>query len=114
MTCLSEKLPNGKCKCTLCGKVYRSKDCTAKSICRVEATPEQKEKLLGDKVEGILSSCGVTEESYRSFKAWLLRMPIEEIDCNCKERKEKLNALHQRWLNFKSLLSLEKSSQNPL
>jgi hypothetical protein len=100
MQCTSEKLPNGKCKCTLCGKVYQSKDCKAKSNCKVEATPEQKEKLLGDKVEAVLRFWGVTEDSYKSAKSWLLKIPIEEIDCNCKERKEKLNALHQRWKDW--------------
>lgn len=46
---------------------------------------EMQPKLLGDVVETALMSIGITKERVTS---WL------GVECNCEERKTKLNALH--------------------
>lgn len=45
----------------------------------------KKEQLLGDQVEAALTKVGITKER---VSRWL------GADCNCEERKQKLNNLH--------------------
>lgn len=69
-------------------------------VSREPPTPEEKEKLLGDRVEELLASWNVTPETYKLAKAWLLQQEPKDVDCKCAERKKFLNRLHERYLAF--------------
>jgi hypothetical protein len=49
--------------------------------------------LLGDKIENILNSWGVTQECYKSAKAWLMNVRPQDVTCACDWRKATLNQI---------------------
>ena len=79
-----------RCRCEKCGIRFKTLDSVDCQSVLHKCTPGR--KYLGDRVADILERYGVTEESYKRFKAEHGMDP----ECNCKERREWLNRL-DRW-----------------
>lgn len=62
--------------------------------------PEPENPLLGDRIEAIIKSVGVTKDRYKLFKSWLLRVRPQDVTCNCETRQEFFNHLHKTFLEW--------------
>jgi hypothetical protein len=104
MDCIAEKLPNGKCKCTVCGKEYPSKDCKAKSVCKAPNSLP-----LGDWAAKLFNRIGLTEERYNALRGpyrvcggfnCILVKVEENHQCGCKSRRDWWNEFGA-WISAK-------------
>lgn len=84
------------CKCTQCGREYigtRAGETLAQCGVRVKRERTSVPTGMGDKLEAILKSVGITEDKYKEAKK-LFGLPPT---CNCGKRKEWLNRVGEWW-----------------
>lgn len=70
----------------------------ASEVVAPKATPER--RGLGDWVEKMLNRVGVTEDRYKTAKAFLLMKKKEEVSCRCPLRKRWLNKVEKDLRRF--------------